>query len=267
MKEHIDNRALYHIGYGLYAITSRLGERDNCFIANAVMQVTSTPCRLAIAINKANLSHDYIKESGLMNIHTLTVDTPFSLFERFGFSSGRETDKLAGIPFRRSRSGLAVLNDHVSSYFSVCVEEYQDLGTHGLFLAIVEEAEVLSSAAPITYAYYHANTKPKPQKSKKTGYICKICGYIHEGDTLPSDFICPICKHGAQDFERIEEVGAATQNKDDGNTYNCSICGYTYREETGAPDIGIAPHTLFSDLPDSFRCPICGVEKALFEKS
>lgn len=202
---NIDATALFNIGYGLYVVTSNDGKKDNGLIVNTVMQVTNTPNRIAVAINKQNYSHDVIKETGIMNVNCLSTDAPFSVFENFGFKSGRDTDKFAGKEVLRSENGLAYLDAYINSYMSLKVEEYIDLGTHGMFICSITEAVNVKKAESMTYAYYHANVKPKPQPQpeKKKGYVCKICGYVYEGDPLPEDFVCPWCKHGAEDFEPL----------------------------------------------------------------
>ena len=202
--EKIDNTALFKIGYGLYVVTSKQDEKDNGLIVNAIMQVTNTPNRVAVAINKLNYSHDIIKNTGVMNVNCIDTTAPFSLFERFGFKSGRDTDKFNGLDFSRSDNGLAQLNGNVNAVLSLKVETYTDLGTHGMFICSVSEAKVLSENPTMTYDYYQNNVKPKKQTEKKKGFVCKICGYVYEGDTLPTDFICPLCKHPASDFEPIE---------------------------------------------------------------
>ena len=200
---NIDATALFNLGYGLYVVTSNDGKKDNGLIVNTVMQVTNTPTRIAVAINKQNYSHDVIKESGIMNVNCLSTDAPFSVFENFGFKSGRDTDKFAGQDVLRSDNGLVYLDSYINSYLSLKVEDYIDLGTHGMFICSVTEAVNITKAESMTYAYYHANVKPKPQPEKKKGYVCKICGYVYEGDPLPEDFVCPWCKHGAEDFEPL----------------------------------------------------------------
>ena len=199
-----DMTALFNIGYGLYVITSNDGKKDNGLIVNTVTQVTNTPNRLAVTINKENYSHHVIKQTGKMNINCLTVDAPFSVFEAFGFRSGRNVDKFADCEPMHSENGLVVLPRYINSFMSLKVEQYVDLDTHGMFICSVTEARVLSDRETMTYAYYHANVKPKPETDGKKGYVCKICGYIYEGDPLPEDFICPLCKHGAADFEPIQ---------------------------------------------------------------
>ncbi len=199
-----DLTALFNIGYGLYVVTSNDGKKDNGLIVNTVTQVTDTPNRIAVTINKANYSHHVIKQTGEMNINCLTVDAPFSVFENFGFRSGRNVDKFADCEPLRSDNGLAFLPRYINSFMSLKVERYVDLDTHGMFICSVTEARVISERESMTYAYYHANVKPKPETEGKKGFVCKICGYVYEGDTLPEDFICPLCKHGAADFEEIK---------------------------------------------------------------
>ena len=195
--------ALFKIGYGLYVVTSNDGEKDNGLIVNTVVQVTNTPDRIAVTINKQNYSHDTIKNNGVMNVNCLTEEAPFSVFETFGFVSGRNTDKFADHTPLRSANGLAILPQYINAYMSLKVEQYIDLGTHGMFICSVTEADVISDKESMTYAYYHKYVKPKPAPKAVKGYVCKICGYVYEGDPLPADFVCPLCKHGASDFEPI----------------------------------------------------------------
>ena len=196
--------SLFRIGYGLYVVTSHDGKRDNGLIVNTVTQVTSTPGRVAVTINKSNYSHHVIKQTGKMNVNCLTEEAPFSVFENFGFRSGRTVDKFAGEAPERSDNGLAILPRYINALLSLSVEQYVDLDTHGMFICSVSEARVLSDKPTMTYQYYQDNVKPKPESEGKRGYVCKICGYVYEGDVLPEDFICPLCKHGAEDFEKIE---------------------------------------------------------------
>ena len=200
----IDNTALYNIGYGLYVVTTNDGKKDNGLIVNTVMQVANDPDRIAVSVSKANYSHDTIKNSGKMNVNCLTTEVPFKVFEAFGFASGRNTDKFKDCTPNRSANGLVVLPRYINSYLSLSVVDYIDLGTHGMFICTVTEAATVSDKASMTYAYYHANVKPAPKAESPKGYICKICGYVYEGEVLPPDFICPLCKHGAADFERIK---------------------------------------------------------------
>ena len=199
-----DLTALFNIGYGLYVITSNDGKKDNGLIINTVTQVTNSPNRIAVTINKENYSHHIIKQTGIMNINCLTVDAPFKAFESFGFRSGRNVDKFKDCDPLRSDNGLVVLPRYINSFMSLKVEQYIDLETHGMFICSVTEARVLSDRETMTYSYYHENVKPKPETEGKKGYVCKICGYVYEGDTLPEDFVCPLCKHGAADFEEIK---------------------------------------------------------------
>ena len=200
-----DLTALFNIGYGLYVVTSNDGKKDNGLIVNTVTQVTNTPNRIAVTINKANYSHHVIKQTGKMNINCLTVDAPFKVFEVFGFQSGRNVDKFADCEPLRSDNGLVFLPRYINSFMSLKVEQYVDLDTHGMFICSVGEARVISDRETMTYSYYHANVKPKPQTDGKKGYVCKICGYVYEGEPLPEDFICPLCKHGAADFEPLSQ--------------------------------------------------------------
>ena len=198
-----DLTALFNIGYGLYVVTCNDGKKDNGLIVNTVTQVTNTPNRSAVTINKENYSHHVIKQTGLMNINCLSTDAPFSVFESFGFRSGRNVDKFADCTPLRSDNGLVFLPRYINSFMSLKVEQYIDLDTHGMFICSVAEARVISDRETMTYSYYHANVKPKPATEGKKGYVCKICGYVYEGEELPEDFICPLCKHGVADFEPI----------------------------------------------------------------
>ena len=198
-----DLTALFNIGYGLYVVTSNDGKKDNGLIVNTVSQVTSTPNRVAVTINKENYSHHIIKQSGIMNINCLTEDAPFSVFEKFGFVSGRNTDKFAGDEVLRSDNGLVFLPRYINSFMSLKVEQYVDLGTHGMFICAVTEARVLSDKHTMTYTYYQNNVKPQPETAGKTGYVCQVCGWVYEGEPLPEDIICPLCKHGYADFVKI----------------------------------------------------------------
>ena len=199
-----DLTALFKIGYGLYVVTSNDGNKDNGCIVNTVSQVTSTPNRVAVCINKQNYSHHVIKQTGIMNVNCLSVEAPFSVFESFGFRSGRNVNKFEGTEVMRSDNGLAFLGRYINAFMSLKVEQYVDLDTHGMFICSVTEARVMSDKETMTYTYYQDNVKPKPATEGKKGWVCKICGYIYEGDELPDDFICPLCKHPASDFEPIK---------------------------------------------------------------
>ena len=204
-----DLTALFKIGYGLYVITSNNGKNDNGFICNTVTQVTSQPNRVAVCINKQNYSHHVIQTTGVMNVNCLDTSAPFEVFKCFGFRSGRNVDKFEDNKLftkdelLRSDNGLVFLPRFINAVMSLKVFQYIDLGTHGMFICDVTEARVLSSRETMTYTYYQNEVKPKPEAQNKKGWVCKVCGYIYEGDPLPDDFICPLCKHGAADFERL----------------------------------------------------------------
>ena len=237
----MDNTAMFKIGYGLYAVTCNDGVKDNALIVNTVTQLASDPNTIGVAINKANYSHFVIKNSGILNVNCLDITAPFDIFQSYGFRSGRDVNKFEDQEVTRSENGLVYLTEHVNAYLSLKVENYIDLGSHGLFLCSLTDAKTLDAAKEtMTYSYYHANVKPKPQKSKKKGFVCKICGYIHEGDVLPEDFICPLCKHPASDFEPIE---TETKEENKMKTFKCKVCGKVFE----APDAATAV------------CPVCKV--------
>ena len=200
----MDNKAMYSLSYGLFVLTAYEYKHNGCII-NTAMQVTTTPNRISITVNKQNLTHDMIKSTGVFNISVLSESVPFDIFKSFGFVSGRNSDKFDGIDcVDYSKNGLIYLTKYANAYISGKVINTVDLGTHTMFIADVTDCAVLSDEKSVTYDYYHKNIKPKADnREKKKGYRCKICGYIHEGDELPDDFVCPICKHGAADFERI----------------------------------------------------------------
>ena len=199
-----DMTALFNIGYGLYVVTSNDGVKDNGLIVNTISQVTNTPNRVAVTIDKRNYSHHVIKNTGKMNVNVLDVSAPFSVFQNFGFQSGRTADKFAAIDELRSDNGLRFLPRYINSFMSLKVESYIDLDTHGMFICSVTEARVLEDKPTMTYTYYLENVKPKPETAGKKGYVCKVCGWVYEGENLPEDILCPLCKHGYADFEPIE---------------------------------------------------------------
>ena len=204
----IDNDAMFKFSYGLFVLTAKDGDKDNGCIINTAAQLTSKPNRINIAVNKANFTHDMIMKTGVFNISVLSEKAEFDTFKRFGFASGRDTDKFAGFePYaERSANGLYYVTKGVNAFMSAKVIDAHDYGTHTLFIAEVTEAQILSPDPSVTYAYYFAHIKPKPQPKideEKTGWVCKICGYVYEGEDLPADFICPLCKHGAEDFEKL----------------------------------------------------------------
>ncbi|MBQ8533294.1 MAG: flavin reductase [Clostridia bacterium] len=198
-----DLTALFKIGYGLYVVTSNDGKKDNGIIVNTVSQVTNTPNRIAVTINKESYSHHVIKQTGKMNLNCLSVEAPFKVFETFGFKSGRNVNKFENCTPNRSDNSLVYLPRYINAFISLKVEDYVDLDTHGMFICTVTESRVLSDKETMSYTYYQENVKPKPETEGKKGYVCKICGYVYEGESLPEDFACPLCKHGAADFEKI----------------------------------------------------------------
>lgn len=200
-----DMKALFKIGYGLYVVTSNDGQKDNGLIVNTVAQLTDNPYRVMVSINKNNYSHHIIKQTGIMNVNCLNIDAPFKVFENFGFQSGRNVDKFKDYDnILRSSNGLVYLPHYINAYMSLKVEDYVDLDTHGMFICSVEDARTINNIDTMTYTYYQNNVKPKPKTEGKKGFVCKVCGYIYEGDELPEDFTCPLCKHGAADFEPIK---------------------------------------------------------------
>ena len=199
----MDPGALYSIGYGLYVVTSNDGTKDNGLIVNTVTQLTDKPNRVSVTINKLNYSCDIIAKTGLLNVSTLSEDAPFKLFQRFGFQSGKDVDKLEGFKHaQRASNGLVFLNKYANAYLSCKVINQVDLGTHIMFICDVVQCANLSKTETMTYTFYQQNVKPKPDTEKK-GFVCKICGWVHEGAELPEDIVCPLCKHGYADFEPL----------------------------------------------------------------
>ena len=195
--------ALFRIGYGLYVVTCHDGVKDNGLIVNTVTQISDNPNRVAVNINKRNYSHDVIRQTGKLNVNCLSVDAPFAIFQRFGFQSGRDADKFFGLEVLHAQNGLVFLPQYANAMMSLEVEDYIDFGTHGMFVCKVTEARVLSTRDTMTYTYYQQYVKPKPQTEGKKGWVCTVCGYIYEGEDLPADFVCPLCKHGVIDFEKL----------------------------------------------------------------
>ena len=200
------SNAVHKLTYGLFILTAKDGEKDNGCIINTVTQVTSEPNRITIAVNKANYTHDMIVKTGEFNVSVLTENSKFETYKHWGFQSGKDTDKLEAISFKRAENGITYIADETNAYISAKVVSSIDLGSHTLFIADVTASEVLSDDESVTYSYYHKNIKPSKPKTeeKKKGFICTICGFIYEGDTLPDDFICPWCKHPASDFEPLK---------------------------------------------------------------
>ena len=199
-----DGNALFKIGYGLYIVTTRENGKDSGLVVNTVSQVASEPSLILVSINRSNHSAEVIMRTKKMNVSVLTESAPFSLFQRFGFQSGRTADKMKGLTYGRSENNLPFLTEHSNSFLSLKVESCTKTASHFLFLCSITESAVLNKENSVTYAYYHENIKPKrDESSAKKGWICKICGYVHEDEVLPETFICPLCKHPASDFERI----------------------------------------------------------------
>ena len=197
----IDSKAMFKLSYGLFVLTAREGSKDNGCIINTAGQLTSTPNRIQIAVNKQNFTHDMILRTGIFNVSVLSREATFWVFRHYGFQSGRDVDKFAGLSEDRTANGLRYVEGCTNAVLSGQVISTVDLGTHTLFIADVTEAMVLGSEPSMTYQYYFDHVKPKPEP-KKTGWVCKICGYVYEGEELPADFVCPVCKHGAEDFEK-----------------------------------------------------------------
>ncbi len=204
----MDKKAMYKLSYGLFVLTSADGDRDNGCITNTAIQVTSEPNRIAIAVNKANFTHDMMMKNGKFNISIISQKASFDLFQRFGFQSGRDVDKFEGFSgWDRALNGIAYIKEGTNAFITAWIEQTVDLGSHTLFIAAVTDMEVLDDAPSATYEYYQSNIKPKPQAPAKTegktAWRCTVCGYVYEGEELPADFICPVCKHPASDFEKV----------------------------------------------------------------
>lgn len=198
----IDTTSAFKFSYGLFVLTARQGDKDNGCIINTAMQVTANPYQISIAVNKQNYTHDMIKETGEFNISVLSQDVPFDVFKHYGFKSGRDENKIFGSALPRSENSIVYLNTYSNAFMSAKVVDEIDCGTHTVFIAEVTQAETLSDTPSVTYQYYFDNIKPKKQESKK-GYVCEICGYVYEGDELPDDFVCPVCKHGKEVFKKL----------------------------------------------------------------
>ena len=200
----MDKKALYNLSYGVFMLATRSGNVVNGCITNTCIQVANNPVRIAISVLNSNYTCDLIKESGIFTLSLLDQTCSFETIRHFGFQSGRTVDKFEGQKVNRSGNGLVFLDKYINAFMSLKVEQYVDLGTHGMFICSVTEARVMSDQETMTYTYYQNNVKPKPQTEGKKGFVCKVCGYIYEGDELPEDIICPLCKHGAVDFEPIQ---------------------------------------------------------------
>lgn len=246
----MDSKAMYKLSYGLFVLTTRDGNKDNGCISNTVIQGASAPNQLIVAVNKANLTCETIMSTRAFNVSVIAQGASFELFKRFGFQSGRDVEKFDGFDGKaRADNGIYYVTEGTNAYFSARVTETVDLGSHMLFVGEVVDMAVLSSEESMTYAYYHSSVKPKPAPPTsnvgKSVWRCKICGYEFEGDELPEDFVCPICKHPASDFEK---VGGSSVGK---TVWRCKICGYEYEGD---------------ELPEDFVCPICKHPASDFEK-
>ena len=200
----MDSKAMFKIGYGLYVLTAHEGNKDNGCIVNTFQQVTGEPLRVSVAVNKANYTCGMIERTGVFNVSVIAESATFDLFKRFGFQSGKTADKFADCPSPRCANGVLAVDRNTNAVVCAKVFSTVDLGTHLLFLADVTDAVVRSSEETATYSYYQQAIKPKPQAAVRKGWRCLICGYFFEGEELPKDFVCPICKHPASDFERVD---------------------------------------------------------------
>lgn len=237
----MDQKALWRLTYGVYLLTAREGARDNGCIINTAVQVAASPDRVSIAVIRGGLTHDMIAASGQFNLSALTEDVPFAFFRHFGMQNGRETDKFADASsMRRSENGLYYL-ENAAAYLSCRVTASVDLGSHTLFIGEVTDGETLQNAPLCTYAHYQTRIKPAPAPMKKKGWICSVCGYVYEGDEVPEDFLCPLCRHGKEDFVPAEAAPApAVQPETETAKWVCSICGYVHE----------------GDAPPE-KCPLC----------
>ena len=205
----MDNKAMYKLSYGLFVLTTVSGNKQSGCIINTAIQAASVPNTISICVNKANYTHDLIKESGIFTVSIIAENASFDLFKRFGFASGRDTDKFAGFTgYKTGSNGVNYITEGTNAFISVKVDKTLDMGSHTMFAGTITDMEVLSDVPSATYAYYFENIKPKPEAvattpDGQTVWRCKICGYEYVGEELPDDFICPICKHGAVDFEKV----------------------------------------------------------------
>ena len=205
----IEKEAMYKISYGLFVLTTTDGEKQNGSISNTVAMLTDNPKRIVVYVNKANYTEELLRKTGIFNVSVLTESTPFDVFKQFGFCSGRDTDKFAGKDYPKTENGLYYLPQNANAVMSGRVIDAYDYGTHTLFVAEVTEAKTLSNEKSVSYEYYLSTIKPKPQAASapekgKKRWVCKICGYVYEGDELPADYVCPLCKHPAEDFELMD---------------------------------------------------------------
>ena len=240
----MDTKALYNLTYGLYLLTAREDGRDNGCIINTAIQAASDPVRVLVCVIKGNHTCGMIRRTGLFNVSAITQDAPFDLFKHFGMQSGRDVDKVDGFEaVSRSENGLYYLTENANMYLSARVTEQHDLGSHILFIGEVVDAAVLSKQPPCTYAYYQSNIKPKPRQVQKKQWVCRICGHVYEGEEVPDDYICPLCRHGKEDFEPVGEQAAKPRK------WVCTVCGYVHE----------------GDAPPA-ECPVCHVSAEKFKE-
>lgn len=299
----MDRKALHKISYGLYIVTSRRGDEINGQIANTVMQTTSEPPMIAVCLNKQNLTHEFVKESGVVAVSVLAQDTPMQFIGRFGFKSGRDIQKFEGVNYKLGVTGAPIVLDHAVAFVEAEITESIGPGTHTLFVGNVVNAEILDDAEPMTYAYYHQVKRGKSPKTAPTyiapepkaeethkqeavaapmqKWVCKVCGYVYDpavGDSdggvapgtafedVPDDWICPVCGVGKDEFEPLTEAAEEKPAAAPAaQKWVCTVCGYVYDPAEGDADGGIAPGTAFVDIPDDWLCPVCGVGKDEFE--
>ena len=241
-------KALYNIPYGVYVLTAK-GEKQNGCIINTLLQVTSSPVKISITVNKDNYTTKLIEQTGVFNVSILDMTTSFDIIKHFGFASGRDVNKFDNFyDYKLADNGVAYITKHTNSYLSAKVVSKTDVGTHVTFVAEVTADVVLDKTDSLLYSYYQSNIKPKAGEHKKTVWICKVCGYVYEGEEIPEDFVCPLCKHGAADFEKKEAPSnepAKVESKPAGskNKFVCPICGYSQESEA-----------------DELNCIICGAK-------
>lgn len=213
----MDKKAMYQLTYGLFVLTAKSDGKDNGCIINTAIQAASQPNQLSIAVNKANYTHDMIQQTGEFTVSVISQEATFDLFKRFGFQSGRDADKFEGFTgFATGSNGIRYITEGTNAYLSVKVDKTMDLGSHTMFIGEITDMEVLSKAPSVTYDYYQKQIKPKPEavgttETGQTVWRCRICGYEYVGEELPEDFICPLCKHPASDFEKVEQKGKGNE--------------------------------------------------------
>ena len=227
----MDLKALRKLSYGLYIISSKKGDRFNGQIANTVFQVTSEPPTISVCINKQNLTHEFIEESGVFTASILSKETPMKFIGHFGFKSGREIDKFKDVEYKLGVTGAPIVIENTIGYLEGEVINSLDVGTHTVFIGRIIDAGIIKEGEPMTYAYYHEVKKGKSPKTAPT--------YIKE--------------ESQKEVKKVEK-------------YVCTVCGYVYDPEVGDPDSGIKPGTPFEELPDDWVCPVCGAGKEDFER-